>query len=296
MNIIKDFNVLKSAKKHFKINYLIIAKQYFINKNTPIKVIGKKSGIPFWLSLSNLANLSRLLDKNWEIIDSNETSVKLQGPEGEIIYCRIQKGFDLVHIGEIFLNNVYGVEFDGKNVIDVGMSNGDSSIFFAKRGAKRVIGIEPDIRSFNFALININESKVDKVVIPLNKALSTQSGKVELIVYDALPNANSIDEENMINLSGMKFKETVDAISIPQIIEMFNGENVDFLKLDCEGCEYKVMRGLSEEYFSKILNLNLEYHHGTQDIPELLRRQGFQIDIISYSKLLGYITASRKQV
>ena len=77
-------------------------------------------------------------------------------------------------------------------------------------------------------------------------------------------------------------------------MDMFNGEYINFLKMDCEGCEYRVLRSISEEYFSRILNLNLEYHHGLQDIPELLNRQGFDISRTKGNKLMGYIKASRK--
>lgn len=157
-----------------------------------------------------------------------------------------------------------------------------------------MIGIEPDRRSFNIALTNINESNVEETVLPLNKALSDQSGIVELIVFDNSPNANSIDEKNMANVSGSKFKEKVDAISLKEIMDMFNGEYINFLKMDCEGCEYKVLRSISEGYFSRILKLNLEYHHGPQDLPELLKRKGFDIKITENNKLMGYITASRK--
>lgn len=166
--------------------------------------------------------------------------------------------------------------------------------FFAKNGAKRVIGVEPDRRSFNLALTNINESQVNEIVLPLNRALSDRSGMVELIVSESSPNANSIDEKNMVNVPGSKFKESIEAIGLKEIIDMFNGENINFLKMDCEGCEYKVLRSISEEYFSRILNLNLEYHHGLQDIPELLNREGFDISITENDKLMGYITARRK--
>ena len=294
MNIIDKFNLTKSMKRHFKISYFVIVLEYLSDINKPIKVTEKNSGTSFFLSLSKVAQLSLLLDNNWEIIDSTDTYVKVKGPKEVILSCRIQIGFDLGHIAEIFLSKVYGVDFQGKNVIDIGMSNGDSSIFFAKNGAKRVIGVEPDRGSFDIALININESKVNGIVLPLNKALSDQSGIVELIVYHTIPNASSIDEKNMVNLVGSKFKESVEAISLKETIDMFNGENIDFLKIDCEGCEYRVLRSISEEYFSKILTLYLEYHHGLQDIPELLNRQGFHINITENNKLVGYIKASRE--
>ena len=294
MSIISKFNLIKSVKRHFKISYFRIFLEYISNRDKPIKGTEKNTGLSFVLNLSNMVHMSYLLDNNWKIIDGTDTYVKMNGPKDEILYCRTQVGLDLGHITEIFLNKEYGVDFRGKNVIDIGMSNGDSSIFFAKNGAKRVIGVEPDRRSFNIALTNINESKVNGIVLPLNKALSDQASIVELIVYNTHPNANSIDEKNMVNMDGSKFKESVETISLKEIIDMFNGEQIDFLKMDCEGCEYKVLRSLSGEYFSKILNLTMEYHHGLQDIPELLTRQGFYININECNKLMGYIKAHRK--
>ena len=294
MSIISKVNSIKSVKRHFKISYFLLFLGYVSNRDKLIKLTEEKTGISFFLSLRKMGQLSHLLDNNWKIIDSTDTYVKMKGPKDEILYCRTQVGFDLGHIDEIFLRRDYGIDFLGKNVIDIGMSNGDSSIFFAKNGAKRVIGVEPDGRSFNIALTNINESKVNEIVLPLNKALSDQSGMVELIVSDSSPNANSIYEKNMVNVAGSKFKESVEAISLKEIIDMFNGEHIDLLKMDCEGCEYKVLRSISEEYFSKILNLTLEYHHGLLDIPELLNRQEFNLSIKEGNELMGYIKASRK--
>ena len=294
MNRTSKIDLVKAVKKHFKISYFVFFLKYVSNKDKPIKVRTTKTGISILLTLGRMVQLSQLLDNNWEIIDNTDTYIKIMGPNHEIIYCRTKVGFDLGHIIEIFLEKGYGVDFQGKNVIDIGMSNGDSSIFFAKNGAKRVIGVEPDKRSFNIALTNINESKVNETVLALNKALSDQAGMVELIVYDFSPNANSIDEKNMVNVSGSKFKESVEAITLKEIIDMFNGEYIDLLKMDCEGCEYKVLRSISKEYFPKILNLTLEYHHGLQDISELLTKQGFDTSITEHNKLMGYVKASRK--
>lgn len=294
MSIISKFNAIKSMRGHFKVSYFMIFSKYVSNRDEHIKVTMARTGQSFFLTLLQIQQLSRLLENNWKIIDSTDTLIKMKGPKDEVIYCRTQVGFDLGHIVEIFLSKDYGVDFNGKNVIDIGMSNGDSSIFFAKNGAKRVIGIEPDSRSFKIALTNINESKVNETVLPLNKALSVQPGTVELIVSNIAPNANSIDERNMVNVASSKYKENVEAISLNEIIDMFNGEQIDLLKMDCEGCEYRVLQSIAKEYFSKILNLTLEYHHGLQYIPELLNRQGFDIRIKEGNKLMGYIEARRK--
>ena len=331
MNLIKKFNLLMSIKRHFVISYFAIIGYYFQNKNKYLNVTEKNSMISFSLTLGKLAQISQLLDNNWKmldindayikvsgseenilylplnklaqinqllnsnwkILDSNDTYIIVKGPEGEILSCRAKIGFDLGHIIEIYLEKIYGDNFEGKNIIDIGMSNGDSSIYFAKKGAKRVIGLEPDKRSFNLALNNIKESQVDSIVLPLNKALSDQAGIFELLIYDSNPNANSIDEINMVKLKDSKFKERIEAITLKEIIDMFNGENIDLLKMDCEGCEYKVLRNLPQEYFSKILNIILEYHNGLQDIPEILKKQRFNIKILGDKNLMGIITAIR---
>ncbi|MGC9079388.1 MAG: FkbM family methyltransferase, partial [Nanopusillaceae archaeon] len=58
---------------------------------------------------------------------------------------------------------------------------------------------------------------------------------------DSNPIANSVDEINMVKLKDSKFKERVEAITLKEIIDMFNGENIDLLKMDCEGCEYSLL-------------------------------------------------------
>ena len=293
MSFKEKFNLLISVRKHFEISYFNIIQNFFADKNKLVQLFEKDYNISLSMPLYIIAQLSILLDHQWKIVGNDSTHIKLKGPNGEMLTCRSQIGCDERHIVEIYVNKVYGENFEGKNVIDIGMSNGDSSIFFAKSGAKHVIAVEPDKRSFVLALNNIKESKVDDIVSSINQALSAQSGIVELTVYESNPNGNSIDEENMIKLNESKIKEKVEAIRLKDIIDQFNGENIDFLKMDCEGCEYKVLRGITHEYFSLIYNIYLEYHHGLQDIPELLRNQGFHVNIIENSNMIGYIMASR---
>jgi FkbM family methyltransferase len=57
---------------------------------------------------------------------------------------------------EVFIKNVYSfLDVGDKIVIDVGAGIGDSSIYFASRGAKRVIAIEPNRHSYELAKKNI---------------------------------------------------------------------------------------------------------------------------------------------
>ncbi len=166
------------------------------------------------------------------------------------------------------------------------------SIYFAKQGAKYVIAVEPDKRSFDIAINNIRQTQINNI-IPLNKALSNKPGKIELIVYDSNPNANSIDVYNMVTLQDSKHKESVESITLNEIIGMFNGENVGLLKMDCEGCEYSVIEALDKLNFEKISNICMEYHHGLQLLPKILKQNGFVVSIQENSQFMGYIKARK---
>lgn len=291
MEFKKYYKAAKVIHKYLEIPYTRLIRYYIFERNKllSININNNKIDVRF----QDLYDIGALIKEGWTVIQISQNLITFQSPNNAIITCRAGIGYDIGHLVEIYLDEIYGSGFKNKNVIDIGMSNGDSSIYFAKEGSKRVIGLEPDKRSFDLALKNIKESQVDNIVLPLNKALSDQTGIIELIVYDSNPNANSVDEINMVKLKDSKFKERVEAITLKEIIDMFNGENIDLLKMDCEGCEYKVLRTLPQEYFSKILNIILEYHNGLQDIPEILKKQGFNIKISESNNFMGIITASK---
>lgn len=136
MSIVSKFNSIKSVKRHFKISYFLIFLEYVSNRDKGLKVSETKDGVSLSITLGRMAQLSRLLDNGWKTIDSTDKLVKIKGPKNEILHCRTQVGADIDHIDEIFLRKVYGADFQGKNVIDIGMSNGDSSIFFCKKWCK----------------------------------------------------------------------------------------------------------------------------------------------------------------
>ncbi len=194
---------------------------------------------------------------------------------------------------EIYTDNAYNADVANKNVIDVGMSNGDSVLYFAKNGAKLVIGIEPDKKSFDLAVENIKASNLNERIIPLNKALSTEKGKTRLFVYENSPNGNSIDMGNMVKLNDSKYEEIVETISLSDVIEMLKGEEIGLLKMDCEGCEYKVLNNFDQNLYNKIENIYLEYHNGLQNLQSLLQTMGFSVEVFGNKEHLGYIKARK---
>jgi len=290
--LLKNYHIIKNAHKQFNISYFKLILSYLLKKNINTTLFNKKISI----SPSRLLQLSRLLENNWKILSLSQEYIKLKYIDNTIITCRLKRGYDLGHLVEIFLDNSYGDNFDGKNIIDIGMSNADSSIYFAKHGAKYVVGLEPDKQSFDLALRNINDSGVNKKVLPLNKALSKSGKKIEFVVYYNNPNANSISKKNMvkINNDGI-YKEMVDSITLKEVINKFKykGKKVNLLKMDCEGCEYDVLENLDSDSYSKIDAIILEYHNGLQKLPNILKKNGFKLEIFENTDKMGYIKAKK---
>ena len=158
---------------------------------------------------------------------------------------------------------------EGNTVIDIGANIGDSSIWFAIKGASKVIALEPYRWSYNMALKNIKINNLfDKVTI-LNAGYGS-TGEIEL--------------EDLITNVGTELKEHKGGIKT----QLFTLKNIlnrsDFvidgdllLKMDCEGCEYNL---LNEEpdtlrMFKRII---IEYHYGYEKLITKLKDCNFDVN------------------
>ena len=133
-------------------------------------------------------------------------------------------------------------------VIDIGASIADSSIYFALNDAKKVIGLESDIRAYNFALKNVNINNLTTIITLINGGY----GKVSEI-YGGKTKIYSL--ETLLNEYGI---------------------NSAVLKMDCDGCEYNLLNEKDNilRRFNRIL---IEYHHGYKNLQKKLKKAGFLI-------------------
>jgi FkbM family methyltransferase len=157
-------------------------------------------------------------------------------------------------IPEIFIFGVYDL-FDVKDkvVIDVGAFVGDSAIYFALKGAKRVIAVEPHPGAFAEMLENIKLNKMENIIIPVNAGLASKSGKV------CLENIDNLETTVTYHRPGDCIN-AVPAVTLGELISRFavNLDNV-MLKMDCQGCEYDVILN-DYEHIRMFKELVFEYH------------------------------------
>jgi FkbM family methyltransferase len=201
-----------------------------------------------------------------------------------------------VHNGDvisIFKENIYSkLPINGKTIIDVGANIGDSSIYFALKGAKRVIGIEPFPKNYEIARSNVELNGLSDKVTLLLAGCGGHGGNITVDnSYESCANSQLTGNAK----SGAK----IPLMTLKEILTEFQLTNEDIiLKLDCEGCEYDVVLS-SASVLTQFSHILIEYHYGYKDLLESLKKLGFRVShtrpvyepIHKYRK--GYIVAHR---
>lgn len=159
-----------------------------------------------------------------------------------------------IPILEIFEEGMYEIlDVKGKIVVDVGAYVGDSAIYFALKGAKRVFAIEPHPNAFAEMLDNIKLSNLEHIIVPLNLGIASRSSKI------CIENADIRATAHIYHRPGNCI-DAVPAITLGELINKFNIDvNNTVLKMDCEGCEFDVILN-DYEHVRLFRELVFEYH------------------------------------
>jgi FkbM family methyltransferase len=197
----------------------------------------------------------------------------------------------------ILLDNVYKfLPVEGRTVIDAGVNIGDSPIYFALRGAEKVIGLEPFPKIYEIARKNIELNNVSHKVTMMLGGCAAESGYTTID-----PDLTSgIDTPLVLE---QKRGKRVPLLTLEDILNQNNiPASGTILKMDCEGCEYQTILSASEDTLQKFSHILIEYHHGYKNLKEKLEKSHFSVsvtrprinprDVKSYVRI-GYIYAKQ---
>jgi FkbM family methyltransferase len=174
----------------------------------------------------------------------------------------------------IFLDNIYeNLPVVGKTVIDIGANIADSSIYFAIRGAKKVIGLEPFPKNYEIAKRNVELNNLSDKITLLLAGCAGDQGFVTISPFDKSWLGSSIKN------SSQGFK--VPLITLEDILKQNNLQNgeLNILKMDCEGCEYESVLSASRDVIRSFSYIQIEYHYGYKDLKYKLEENGFIVSI-----------------
>lgn len=180
-------------------------------------------------------------------------------------------------VGGIFGDMSYDINVRDKVVLDVGANIGDSAVFFALSGAKRVIAIEPIKKNFDLLTENVRVNNLEGIIIPIFGGLGAQRSQI-FIDQDNLVGTN-------INLSESAYIEgfKTEIYSFGEILTRYE---CSVMKIDCEGCEYDLFEKVSLSDVHLLDIIVGEYHsNGVSEIEKILgEKAGFHVDIRGNSK------------
>lgn len=123
----------------------------------------------------------------------------------------------------------------GDTVIDIGANVGKVTLILARHVGEtgKVYSFEPEINNFNLLRKNIEINNL-KNVIPLRYAVTDKSGKTLLKVSGACTTHQVCTDTSEIT-------QEIETVSLD---EYFKDQRIDFMKIDAEGSEPKIINGM----------------------------------------------------
>jgi len=181
-------------------------------------------------------------------------------------------GDDLVTVLAVFGRKEYGQIPEQGVVIDVGAHLGSFALYAAMNRARKVYCYEPDPTLHGVLAHNIRSNNLDNSISSRQAAVvGKTTGRV---AFYPEGNASGHVARREYDTDGV----TVDAVTLAEIILDNNLQEVDLLKLDCEGSEYGIISETPTEIWSRIKKIRLEYHRDDADMLERrFRDLGYQI-------------------
>lgn len=227
----------------------------------------------------------------------------------EINGIKIKNSFKQMPL--IVVENFYNENYNfldinnGKYIcIDIGANIGISDLYLANKDfISKIYAFEPLKPTFNFLKENLElNPKLKEKIVPYNFGLGGKDSEIE--VNFNLDNAMSISDSGVFDKCfSTDSKETIiikqASGEIENIIKTVKDEEKIFLKIDCEGAEYDILKNLDENDLLKFVDvIILEFHNGNLEfLTNILnknkffcfadweRRDEFQIGLIKALKI-----------
>lgn len=208
----------------------------------------------------------------------------------------------------------YKLNKEPLTIIDIGAHKGETIDFFIKNfNINKIFSFEPNTDLF-FQLKNKLKNDNDKVeLINLGISNINEFKELNIMTESSSSTFNSIDQNTSyykrkkklfsIFLRGKNFlkkKQKINLKNLSNIIKDKFIKYIDILKIDTEGYEYNVIKGISDGDFKKIRFIYFEHHYDLMikkgykysDINEILKKKGFNLKFklkMKFRKSFEYI-------
>lgn len=184
-------------------------------------------------------------------------------------------------LNEIFNQNIYNNDFicveENDLVFDIGFNYGFFALHALRFKPSKIIGFEPSpklVKKFNE--VSIPNIELHEVAVSDKNGVAT--------FYDNLRDGMSTLKTDVTQFH-VESSFDVNTISFNDFIKNNNIQNIDYLKVDCEGSEYEIFESMDENFLTNnIKKIALEFHHELKDkrvlrLSDKIRKAGFEIKL-----------------
>lgn len=169
-------------------------------------------------------------------------------------------GFKMYHLGSLDQENPDYLKVmqdnikEGNTVLDIGANIGYYTLLMSKMVGRsgKVYSFEPEPKNFEILQKNIQLNNIENVVLS-NLAMSDKSGK-------AFMELSNDSGQHRLSESGIEIQTTT-------IDEYFKDVKIDFIKMDAEGSEGRIFKGMKQrlppplitEFYYKLLDNPIQF-------------------------------------
>lgn len=212
--------------------------------------------------------------------NSSEKKISLSG-----FTVHYKRPYEVLHtFEEIFVTEIY--KFKSKNaapvIIDCGSNIGISLLYFKSLFPEaKILAFEPDSENFKLLKKNIEQNSLKNIFLFQKAVWINDNG----VVFEEKGSEGSRVADQMESQRGTR----VETVRFSTLLQ--NEDSIDFLKMDIEGAEYKVILDC-EPYLSNIEFMFIEYHgtayetYKLTDMLNIFDKNGFQVYIKNAADLL----------
>lgn len=163
---------------------------------------------------------------------------------------------------EIFVDKTYEhpkIQINpGDVVLDIGGNHGLFTLFALQKQAKKVYTVEPSKECFtSLDKLSTYFNEIEKI----NAAVFNIDGKATLLSSINNSACNHLQEVDFNPGVNLENNYTVPTVHINTLLQdIYKSTSIDFLKIDCEGSELRIMEAVDLTLLTKIPKLAMEVH------------------------------------